>query len=207
MPVQQLNLEIVNAISGFIKNRYSIEDEAIHLIASQLTFKRVRKGKHLLSPGQICEHLYFIQKGMIRSFIKEGGKEITTWIDMEGEVSTSIRGYCYRHPSYEYLQTLEDCELIILTYSDLDMLLNKYIELNVVVRKFLEECYAGAEERAFISRIPNAGKRYKHLLKTRPEMINRIPLKYIASYLGITMETLSRIRTNMARKAVALKED
>jgi hypothetical protein len=74
--------------------------------------------------------------------------------------------------------------------------------MNVVGRKLLEEYYAASEERVYICRIPDARSRYQHFMETRQELVNRIPLKYIASYLGITLETLSRLRAkNASRRA------
>jgi CRP-like cAMP-binding protein len=108
---------------------------------------------------------------------------------------SSIRGLSLQEPSLENIQAIEHCDLIVATYESLQYLYDHYIEVNIVGRKLLEQYYRDAEERAFISRIPNAAKRYRHFLETKSNLSNRIPLKYIASYLGMTIETLSRIRS------------
>jgi CRP-like cAMP-binding protein len=99
-----------------------------------------------------------------------------------------------QQPSLENIQAIEQCELIVAHYDALQYLYKHYIEVNIVGRKLLEKYYSDAEERAFISRIPNAGKRYRHFVETKSNLANRIPLKYIASFLGMTIETMSRIR-------------
>ena len=87
--------------------------------------------------------------------------------------------------------------MVGIPYSTIEFLYEKYPETNIIGRKVLEESYRDAEERAFISRIPSAELKYKRFLETKGDLINRIPLKFIASYLGMTLETLSRIRSRM----------
>jgi CRP-like cAMP-binding protein len=179
----------------FIQNMYPLRAEIIAYIHEHTFLKKIRLGKYLLKPGEACSHYYYIHKGILRSFVKYGNKEITTWINPENEITTSIRSMSQRQTSHEYIQALTDCELIAMPFDAMDQLYVRFPEMNMVGRVLLEEYYAGAEERAFISRIPNAATRYKHFMESRPELINRLPLKYIASYLGMTVETLSRLRS------------
>ena len=135
----------------------------------------VKKGKFLLKEGQVPDRLYLLIKGVVRGFIKDENKEITTWITGENE-------------------------LVGLEYCSIDYLYKYFPETNIVARIMLEEIYRAAEERAYISRIPSAEKKYKRFIETSPELVNRISLKYIASYLSMTQETLSRIRTRESKK-------
>src|SRR6185295_14628152 len=111
---------------------------------------------------------------------------------------SSIRGLSLQEPSLENIQTIEECDLVVADTAALQYLYENFVEMNVVGRKLLEQYYKDAEERAFICRIPNASKRYRHFVETKGDMANRIPLKYIASYLGMTIETMSRIRSKKA---------
>lgn len=156
----------------------------------------VKKKKLLLKSGLVCKHLYFIRKGAIRGFVRQGAKEVTTWITVENEIVTSIAGLNVQQPSREYIQCIEDCELIVLSMADLKMLYEKFPEFNIIGRKLLQQYYMDAENRAFISRVSKADQRYQHFLEAQPHLANRIPLSYIASYLGITPETLSIVRKN-----------
>ncbi|MES1223398.1 MAG: Crp/Fnr family transcriptional regulator, partial [Bacteroidota bacterium] len=142
--------------------------------------------------------IYFIKKGAVRGFIKENGKDITTWITAENEMVTSISGLESHEPSIENMQAIEDCDMLAITYDDLKNLYIRHPEFNVVIRKLLQQYYRDAEGRAFIARLTNAETKYKHFLSKYPHLVNRIPLKYIASFLGITLETLSRIRKRLS---------
>jgi CRP-like cAMP-binding protein len=182
-------------LAAFVNYVHPVSNEATLYINQHSYSQQAERGTYLLKAGEICEHIYFIRKGVIRGYIKEGTKEITTWITAENEMVTSPRGLSLQEPSLENIQAIEHCDLIAATYESLHYLYENYIEMNIVGRKLLEKYYRDAEERAFISRIPNAAKRYRHFLETKSELANRIPLKYIASYLGMTIETLSRIRS------------
>ena len=173
---------------------FPLGDEPLKYLAEHSFKKTVGRGKFLLKPGECCEHYYFIYKGLLRAFIKEENREITTWLNPENEITTSIRSMVRRQPSLEYIQALEDRELYALHFNHLEEMYGLFPEMNILARKLLVEYYADSEERAYISRIPSAKKRYRHFISSRPELVNRIPLKYVASYLGITLETLSRLR-------------
>jgi len=159
-----------------------------------------RKGKLLLKAGQTCEHIYFIKKGAVRGFIKEGTKDITTWITAENEIVTSISSLDIREPAQENMQAIENCELLALTYADFQDLYIRFPEFNIVARKLLQKYYRDAEGRAFIARVTSAEKKYRLFLIRYGHLANRIPLKYIASFLGITLETLSRVRKKISLK-------
>ena len=159
-----------------------------------------RKGKLLLKAGEICEHIYFIKKGAVRGFIKEGTKDITTWITAENEVVSSISALDKREPAMENMQAIENCELIALTYTDFQNLYIRFPKFNIVARKVLQKYYQDAEGRAFIARLTNAENKYRLFLTMYGHLANRIPLKYIASFLGITLETLSRVRKKLSLK-------
>jgi len=159
-----------------------------------------RKGKLLLKTGEICEHIYFIKKGAVRGFIKEGAKDITTWITAENELVSSISALDMREPALENMQAIENCELLTLTYADYQNLYIKFPEFNIVARKVLQKYYQDAEGRAYIARLTNAENKYRLFITMYGHLANRIPLKYIASFLGITLETLSRVRKRLALK-------
>jgi len=158
------------------------------------------KGELLLEEGQVCEHIYFIKKGVVRGFVKEGKREITTWITGEGEMVSSILTFEEKGSAIENMQAIEDCEMLALTLVDLEKLYEQFPEFNIVSRKLLQKYYSDAEGRAFIARLTNAETKYKKFLTRYSHFANRIPLTYIASFLGITLETLSRVRRKISTK-------
>lgn len=186
-------------IIAFVSQFYPLTDEMIRFILGRTTSRKVQKGKFLLKPGEYCNEYYFIHKGILRSFIKYGRKEITIWINPEGEITTAIRSMSGPKISGEYIQVIEDAELVVIPYESMAELYERFPEMNQVGRMLLEQYYSASEERVFIARIPNAAARYQHFLQSRPELLNRVPLTYVASYLGITLETLSRLRAKKLR--------
>ena len=181
-------------VSIFFNAIHSLHSDIIEIIDRETFPVAIQKGKFLMKPGNTGEHIYLILKGVMRAYIKEDGKEITTWINEENEIVGSIRSLGLYIPSDEYLQAIEDTQLIGIPYRMVESLYDTYPEANIIGRKILEESYRDAEERAYICRIPSAEKKYKRFIETRPRLINRVSLKYIASYLGMTNETLSRVR-------------
>lgn len=184
----------------FIGQIYPLNAEIKDFIRTKTYSQKVAKGKFLLTPGEVCNHYYFIHKGILRSFLKFGKKEITVWINPENEITTAIRSMSNNTPANEYIQAIEDCELVSIPFEAMQELYEKFPEMNKVGRILLEEYYAASEERVYICRIPNAQARYQHFVESRPELANRIPLKYVASYLGMTLETLSRLRAKRGKR-------
>ena len=105
-----------------------------------------------------------------------------------------------REPALENMQAIENCELLALTYADYLNLYVKFPEFNIVARKILQKYYQDAEGRAYIARLTKAENKYRAFITSYGHLANRIPLKYIASFLGITLETLSRVRKRISLK-------
>jgi CRP-like cAMP-binding protein len=170
--------------------------------ATQCTRLTVKKNKHIVSPVDSNAALYFVVSGIVRGFIKDSNKDITTWFCFGNNIVGAIR-----HPdlqpyhSVEYLQALEDCELIRIPYTMIEYAYSNFEEANVVGRKLLALHYYAASERSILARIPNALRRYRKLEESKKIDMNRIPLRYLASYLGMRFETLSRIRSKELNKA------
>ena len=181
-----------------LNNFYPLTTAMEHYLKTHITFCSFRKGKLILKSGERCNYIYFINKGAVRGFIREGKKDITTWITVEGEMVTSIYSLDLNAPATENMQAIEDCEMVALSLSDLNEVYNLFPEFNILARKLLQQYYRDAEGRAFIARLTNAENKYKHFLQNSRHLANRIPLKYIASYLGMTLETLSRVRKKLS---------
>ncbi|GAA4335389.1 Crp/Fnr family transcriptional regulator [Flaviaesturariibacter amylovorans] len=165
-----------------------------HLYAGSL-----RRGDFLLTSGTRCTHIYVIKSGVLRGFIREGEKDITTWITVENEIVAAISSFILQVPTIENIQALEDCELLAISHEDLEALYLSVPTFNIVGRKITELYYTLAENRSFITRMQKAENKYDLFLRHYGHLANRIPQKYIASFLGIATETLSRVRQK-ARK-------
>jgi CRP-like cAMP-binding protein len=183
----------------FAKNIHPVSPQA-QAFASQKIFScHVHKGEMLVTAGQVCPAVYYVRRGILRGYIQEGIKDVTTWITAERDLITAISSFDLQRPSVENIQALEDSELLGLKYEDLQYMYDHFPEINIVARKILQQYYRDAEERAFIARLTEATSKYKRFAATKNDMLSRVPLKYIASYLGMTLETLSRIRSKLSR--------
>lgn len=179
---------------------YPVSPEAIAYAKSKIQLLQISKGSLLVQSGEHCDHLYFVNKGVLRGFVKQGVKDITTWITAENELVTSISSYYQQIPSIENIEALEDCILVAIHRNDMQYLYTNHPEVNTIVRIILEKYYQDAEERAYICRLTEATSKYHRFINTKSQLLNRIPLKYIASYLGMTLETLSRIRSRLTHQ-------
>lgn len=160
----------------------------------------VKRNKFLLSPLEPNNYLFFVSEGIVRGFIKEDGKDISTWFSFGKEIIGAFRDPSNTiKPSMEYLQALEDCELLAIPYDLIDKLYLQFPETNIIGRKILAMQYHQASERSILARIPSALKRYERFIEISPLGVTQIPLKCIASYLGMRMETMSRIRNKIVR--------
>jgi CRP-like cAMP-binding protein len=180
---------------------YSLSPEAEEYLRDHVTPCTVAKRKLLLKEGMTCEHIYFIVKGALRGFTREGVKDITTWITVENELVSSILSLDEQVKAIENIQALEKCELLSLRLAELETMYERFPECNILARKILQRYYADAEKRAFIARLTKAENKYRYFLMRHQTLSNRIPLKYIASFLGVTLETLSRIRKRFSSKS------
>lgn len=190
--------DLVNGLSYF----HPVNDEIREYFERHTIFCTAKKRELILREGAVCNYVYFIKKGILRGFIQQGDKDITTWITAEKELVTAIPSLNKQLPSRECIQAVEDCELLAMTYKDLEILYEKHMEFNIVGRKLLQKYYEDAEERAFVVRLTKAEDRYRYFLKKYEHLANRIPVKDIASFLGITKETLSRVRQKAAGKSM-----
>jgi CRP-like cAMP-binding protein len=193
------NMISESPFTQYVKNIYPLSTAAQDFINQKTYTSHHTKNEMLVTAGAMCNSVYLIRKGVLRSFIREGQKEITTWISGEHELATCITSYGLQQPARENIQALEDCELSVLNTADLQYLYEHFPESNIVGRKILEKYYRNAEERAFIARLMEATTKYKHFIATKSDLLNRVPLKFIASYLGMTLETLCRIRSKLSR--------
>ena len=164
-------------------------------------FKQLKlvKGDFLSREGDICTKLAIVKTGILRSFYHKDTEQLTTYFNIEGTVATALRSYLKEVPAYENIQSLTDVELIYIEKKDMSILFEEIPAWNRIVRIVMEFLYVKMEERSISLQYNTASERYLSFLVEFPNVANRIPLQYIASFLGITPETLSRIRKSILK--------
>lgn len=178
----------------YIKQYIHLSDEAEKEILNLVLVEEIPKGYLLLEEGKTCERLYFIVKGTVRTYHYQNGKDITYWVYPENMIITSWHSYILRKPASEYIETTEDSTLISLTYNQWQELYLKYPKLERFGRLVLEEQMAMLDDFFKGYYFLSAKEKYELLTTAFPTITQRANLGHIASMLGISQETLSRIR-------------
>ncbi|WP_025144549.1 Crp/Fnr family transcriptional regulator [Pedobacter jeongneungensis] len=194
---------LVNAVLNYFSSLSPITPGFIHEIEKNLQPILVKKNKYILSPIDNNDDVFFVVSGLVRGFIKDDGKEITTWISLGNEFIGAIQHPDENvQPSIEYLQALENSELVPMPRTFINKLYSSHQETNVIGRKILALQYHAASERSILARIPSAERRYEKFLELNSFDVSKVPLRCIASYLGMRLETLSRIRSRLVKELV-----
>ncbi|RYY88579.1 MAG: Crp/Fnr family transcriptional regulator [Chitinophagaceae bacterium] len=173
---------------------HPLDEETRAAISAAFEHQQLAKGDYLVRAGQHCRHLYFLEEGALRGFYLLDGKEVTHWFALAEEFVTSFHSFSTGTASVESIQLLEPAQLRAISKDKLTQLLNEFPLLERVLRLAYERYYVRLEERFVNAQFRSAADRYRDVLEEQPELLQRIPLGYIASWLGISAETLSRIR-------------
>ena len=166
-------------------------EQAITEISSIVTIK---KNKDLQPIGHTCKTIYFIKKGVARIYYFKDGIDITESFFFENSIIARVESLFTGKPSRKAIQILEDAEIIAINSTKLFKLYDAYPEIERLFRKIFEAAYVETVNRIEGIQFHSAEERYNALIKETPNVLKRVPLKYIASYLGITQVSLSRIR-------------
>ncbi|MGK6341253.1 Crp/Fnr family transcriptional regulator [Chryseobacterium sp. DT-3] len=151
----------------------------------------------LMEADKIIPHIYFIRKGIVRAYASTAENDITFWFGSEGETIVSMKSYVEDRPGYESIELLEDCDLYVLKTESLKKLFNEDIHIANWGRKFAEKELVKTEELIISRQFKTSLERYKDLMINKPDLLKRVQLGHIASYLGITQVSLSRIRAEI----------
>lgn len=176
---------------------YKLSVEAQAALEEYFEEMALPKGELIVTQGNVCRHMYFLQKGALRGFYNLDGKEITHWFGFENDFFTSFHSFITGEPAVENLQLLEGSILFAISKDAITALFNKHHEIERLVRIVYEKYYIRLEERYVNAQFKTAAERYEDLLMNTPHIIERVPLGQISSYLGISQETLSRIRSRL----------
>ena len=191
---------IVMDIREIIDRIYRMpESPAVRLAACMSSLSRPR-GYCVLEAGRVEPNLFFIGRGIARACISADGKKVTFWIGAEGSALVSLKSYVDDEPGYETIELMEDSLLYVLKRSDLERFLAEDIHIANWARRFAESEFLRTEQKLIPMLFLPAARRYETLLRERPELLRRVPLETLASYLGITPVSLSRIRARVKSK-------
>ena len=173
---------------------YALCESSKIALKKNITKVNYPKGHLLLRANKVEESIFFIKKGIVRAYANSAEKEITFWFGKEGDPVISMKSYVANQKGYEDIELLEDCELYEMKTKSLQKLYQEDIHVSNWGRRFAEQQLIITEERLISREFRTAAMRYKELLEDNPDLIQRVQLGHIASYLGITQVSLSRVR-------------
>ena len=193
--------EIVSAnkrdIARELARRYStMTHDELDILESILVSQKYAKGEMILKEGEICRQFLYIDKGLVRQFYFKHGKEVTEHLGQEHSIVMCIESLFKEEPTKLQVEALEPTTVYALPKAELERVAMHNVNIQILYRKILEESLIISQIHADLVRFETAQDRYKKLCKLCPQVVLRAPLVYIASYLQMTPETLSRVRAS-----------
>ena len=187
----------LNAFRIGIAQFVTFTEREWEVFIQHLSFSSLNKKEHFAIEGKVCDHMAFIVKGALRYYHLKDGQEITGYFSFENELASAYKSFLRRTPSTNYIQALEETELVLISYNNFQKMLSlpllalKIERFGRLVAEYYICCY---DDRvtSFITQSPE--ERYTSLEKTRSDIFQRVPQHFIANFLGITPVSLSRIR-------------
>ena len=180
-------------LKKFIANYVTLSSTEMDSIAGRFNRKVVKKNDYLLREGQVCKDIIFVQEGCLRLYYVSDDIEVSVWFSFKHSSAIEISSFLSGKPTSYFLQAIEDSEILFLSKAELNKLYRSQPKVQEMMRLFLEDVILNLIDRFTSLQRDAAGKRYKDLLN-KPAYLQKVPQKYLASFIGVTPTSLSRIR-------------
>lgn len=185
-------------IAEYFKKLLPFSEAELSDILAHFDKEEIKKNQILIKEGQVSNKLYFVEKGIGRSYyLKKEGKEVTQWFFGEGNFMASADSFFQQTPSFYYVEVIEDSILYTITKAKLDFLIEKYRKMETAIRLITIEILTKFVQKLNSLQFQTVRERYDYMLTEFPDISYRAPLGQIASYLGMTQESLSRLRKSI----------
>jgi len=184
----------MDSFVSYLKTQFSVSPSTLEKIKTCFKTEVLKKGDFFVKQGRLANKLGFIDSGLIRIYAESEEKEVTQWISTPGYFITELASFVFEKPARLHLQAIEDTVLFTIDKQTHRELCTSHADWNELDKKFIAKCFVMLEDRIFSHLYMTAEDRFKLLMETQPELFNRVPLQYLASMLGMTPETLSRLR-------------
>lgn len=187
-------------LENYIQSCFGGKNDDVKMVSSFFRNESVKKGDFFLRKGRYSERFGFVKSGLLREFLHIDDKEVTKWISSQGGFVMDLASFTFRQPARWNIQALTDCELHVIERPDYIKLIDVipgWIELE---KLFITKCFTVLENRVLQHLSLSAEERYLRLFESNKELFNLVPLQYLASMLGMTPETFSRIRKKITEQ-------
>lgn len=181
-------------LETYIKSYFGITENDLSAVVKMFETTTLKKGDFFCKQDGSCEHLSFIREGILRIYAVTPDKEVTQWISTKGQFVTDLSGIVFRQPARRSIQALTDCTLYTINAESYRSIGKVAPDWNALERLFIAKCFLTMEDRIFSQLSMTAEERYDLLFENQRELFHQVPLQYLASMLGMTPETFSRIR-------------
>jgi CRP-like cAMP-binding protein len=187
-----------NLLHQYFLEKTAINEDSFNRLIQYFTPATYKKNEHILRPGEICKSNYFVNAGCLRFYTTNTeGYELTRYFAFEGKFGTALTSFIEQKPSFEYIQCLEPSELLVISRQDFFHLVDTVPQVNYLYRNILEMAYVTTQRRIYGMQGETALERLKWLLNYQPDIFQRVSSKVIATYLGVTAYTLSRLKAEL----------
>lgn len=186
-------------LHAFVADNGQLSPEALHDFTSRFQHRWVPKGTPLLRPGEVCRELLFVQSGCLRLYyLTPTGADVSVWFAFPGYLTSELTSFLSGQPAHYAVEAMTDTEVLYLPHATLRALYARHPTLSDMMRNVWEYVIVNVIRRFTARQQDPAEQRYRDLLAQQPRYVQLIPQKYLASYLGITPSSLSRIRRRLA---------
>jgi CRP-like cAMP-binding protein len=183
-------------LKEYFTSSLTASEEQVNLFCSKFKAKRTKRNEILLHAGEVNPYMYFVNSGCLRIYMMDAeGREATRFLVMDGRFGTAFPSFILQEPSLAYIQSIEPSDLLYINFTDFRGLIDTFPGWESVYRISLEKDYIASIKRIESLITMDAKERYNLLMASDPQMIQRLPSKIIADYLGISQETLSRLKS------------
>jgi len=184
------------AIKSIFKSISHFTEDELNFLDSYIKPVALRKNENLIAEGQTCNHLFLVEQGCLRNYYNNDGSDVNLNFTLDGQFVTSFESYANREPSKIIIQAMEKSLVWMINSRSFPKEHEHYTPFSTFIRRLLIRLLLTTEEHHNMMRMNIPADRYEYMLKNKPELLQRISLTHLASYIGITRETLSRIRSN-----------
>lgn len=194
--MKDLNIPLRDIARELARRFSTMSHDELAVLEGILEPMKFLKGEPILRAGDCSKYIYYLHQGLVRQYYIKNGKEMTDFLGVDGAVIMSIESLFREIPSQEVIEALEPCYIYALSKKRLEEVALHNQNIQILYRKILEEALIEAQSHADLMRFELAQTRYERICKLMPKVVLRAPLVYIASYLQMTPETLSRVRSS-----------
>jgi CRP/FNR family transcriptional regulator, anaerobic regulatory protein len=186
--------QLLNYLLDYLNSIYPLSAGLREHLRSIIKYRELPRNGFLLRKGQVNRDIHFIMKGLLRCYYHHEDKEVSSWFMKERDTIVSIDSFYNQVPSYEYIQALEDSEMFYISFDELEDTRRRFLEFNYIGWKLTTEYLILWTKQLYGIRMRLARERYQFLLDNHPELLQRVPSKYLASFLDLNQITLSKMK-------------